>query len=234
MNSLSKLKQEIRKQANTKQARFLQRFFKTGRGEYAEGDKFFGIRVPESRILAKRNANLNLRELELLLKSEYHEERLIALLILVHNFHKASEAERTKIYKFYLANTKYVNNWDLVDLSASRIVGEYLRHRPKGVLNQLARSKNLWERRIAVIATFQFLYYGDFAKTMELAKILLKDKHDLIHKAVGWMLREVGKRDEKTLVRFLDKYKRQMPRTTLRYAIERFPEKRRKQYLVIR
>lgn len=231
MNNLIALKKEIKKQADLPQARFLQRFFKTSRGGYAEGDVFLGIRVPQSRILVKKYRELSLAQAGSLLRSKYHEERLIALLILVDNFEHGNEALKTKIYKFYLNSTKFVNNWDLVDLSADKIVGEYLLDRPKAVLNKLARSKNLWERRIAMVATYQFIKNHRFAKTLEIAKILLKDRHDLIHKAVGWMLREVGKRDEKVLAQFLDKYRHRMPRTALRYAIERFPKKRRKAYL---
>ncbi|MEO8065291.1 MAG: DNA alkylation repair protein [Candidatus Doudnabacteria bacterium] len=229
--SLSSLRREIKKQADPPQAKFMQRYFKTGRGGYAEGDVFMGIRVPASRILAKKHAGSSLAEINLLLKSKYHEQRLIALLILVHNFQKAKQSEKARIYRFYLNSTRFVNNWDLVDLSAPKIVGAYLHDKPKDILNKLARSKNIWERRIAIVATYQFIYRHSFAKTLEIAKMLLEDRHDLIHKAVGWMLREVGKRDEKVLVKFLDKYRRQMPRTALRYAIERFPEKRRKEYL---
>lgn len=231
MSNLVKLRKEIKKQADPKRAESSKWFFKTGKGQYGEGDVFIGLTVPQMRQLAHRYFGLTFAETKKLLASKVHEERLIALLILVHNFQKGSTIEQTKIYKFYLAHTKFVNNWDLVDLSASRIVGEYLRTRPKDILNKLAKSKNLWERRIAMIATFQLTYYGSYAKTLEIAKILLPDKHDLIHKAVGWMLREVGKRDEKLLVNFLDKYRHQMPRTALRYAIERFPEKKRKKYL---
>ncbi len=231
MNNLTALKNEIKKQGNPKKAKILAGFFKTGKGHYGEGDIFAGIKVPQSRQLALKYKHLSLVDVKKLLASKIHEERLIALLILVHNFEHGSKAEKTKIYKFYLNSAKFVNNWDLVDLSADKIVGEYLLNRPKAILNKLARSENLWERRIAMVATYQFIKNHQFAKTLEIAKKLLSDRHDLIHKAVGWMLREVGKSDEKTLVQFLDKYRQQMPRTTLRYAIERFPERRRRGYL---
>jgi 3-methyladenine DNA glycosylase AlkD len=220
-------KRDIKKQTNLPKAKFLQRFFKTGRGSYAEGDKFLGLTVPQSRILAKKHSALNFHEIKKLLESKFHEERLIGLIILVEKFKK----EPQRVYNFYIANTKFVNNWDLVDLSADKIVGEYLLHRSKNILNKLAKSKNIWNRRIAIVSTYQFIRNHQFDKTIEIARLLLNDKHDLIHKAVGWMLREVGKRDEKVLIKFLDKYKSRMPRTSLRYAIERFPEKRRLRYL---
>lgn len=231
MNYLVKLKKEIKKQANRPQARFLQRFFKTGRGGYAQGDLFLGIRVPQSRILARKYADLKLAQIKSLLSSKYHEERLIALLILVDNFQKGNKVEKRRIYKFYLDLTKFVNNWDLVDLSAPKIVGAYLLAKPKYILNKLARSENIWERRIAIVSTYQFIYNHSYSKTLEIARMLLTDKHDLIHKAAGWMLREVGKRDQKTLVKFLNRYRHRMPRTSLRYAIERFPENRRRAFL---
>lgn len=229
---LRELEKELRAKANPKKAKILQGFFKTGKGEYGEGDIFIGLVVPETRKIAKKYSTLSLVEVKKLLNSEIHEERLAALFILIEQFGKAEEKERQKIFKFYLGQTKNINNWDLVDLSADKIVGSHLYKKSKKVLHQLARSKNLWERRIAVLATFHFIKQGQAAETLKIAEILLNDKHDLIQKAVGWMLREVGKRcGEKTEEDFLKKHCRQMPRTMLRYALERFPENKRKKYL---
>ena len=237
--SLNKLQSDIFKLKNPTKATFLSRFFKTGPGEYGEGDLFWGLTVPESRKLALKYQDLAFTEITELLESKVHEERLIALLILVHNFQRGDGGAKERIYKFYLRNTNYVNNWDLVDLSADKIVGAYLLDQPAGgrdILYRLARSKNIWERRIAIIASFQFIKEKkESADTLNMAEILLTDSHDLIHKAVGWMLREVGKRaSEKALVKFLDKHAREMPRTMLRYAIERLPEKLRIGYLGIK
>lgn len=221
----------VRQLANPERGRFLQRFFKTGPGEYAEGDVFAGLSVPQTRQLARRYANLPFAQTLRLLKSKIHEERLLALLIWVRQFRKGDPATRRRIYQTYLKHSKYVNNWDLVDLSAEIIVGEYLRDRSRSVLKKLARSALLWNRRIAVLATFAYIKTGEFNDTLVLAKMLLNDEHDLIHKAVGWMLREVGKRDIKVLEKFLKPVYQKMPRTMLRYAIEKFPESRRKRYL---
>jgi len=226
---LSELKEELRFKANPEKAKLLQGFFKTGKGEYGEGDIFLGVVVPESRKIAKKYADLALADVEKLLHSKIHEERLTALLILVDKFHAGKEQK--KIYNFYLQNTKYINNWDLVDLSAHKIVGAYLTDKSKSILIKLARSRNLWERRIAVIATFSFIKDNRFKESLKIAKILLNDEHDLIQKAVGWMLREVGKRDLKTEESFLREYCKKMPRTMLRYAIEKFPERKRKRFL---
>ena len=209
----------------------MQGFFKTGPGEYAEGDIFIGINVPIVRILAKKYQCLPFNETLRLLKSRIHEERLLALFILILKYRKAVSREKEKIYKIYLRNSKYINNWDLVDVTAKHIVGDYLYNKRRCKLYQLARSDSLWERRIAVLATFHFIERGDYKDTLKIAKILLLDKHDLIHKAVGWMLREVGKRDIRIEDRFLDKNYNRMPRTMLRYAIERFPENKRLRYL---
>lgn len=230
---LKQLKKDLKKLADPGKAKVLQRFFKTGKGEYGEGDKFLGIILPNQRQLAKKYVNsLSFGELNILLRSKIHEERLIALLILVDLYKHGAQREQKAIYKFYLGHTKFINNWDLVDLSAPRIVGAYLRLKNKSVLVKLAKSQNLWQRRIAVLATFNFTYYGDPTWTIKLARLLLKDKEDLIHKAVGWMLREVGKRcGEKHLTDFLNKNYKIMPRTMLRYSIERLPEKLRKYYL---
>jgi 3-methyladenine DNA glycosylase AlkD len=207
------------------------RFFKTGPGEYGDGDVFIGVRVPAIRKVAKEFKGLHLPEVESLLHSEIHEERLFALVILVLQFEKGNDATRKRIYDLYLANTQHINNWDLVDLSAPQIVGGYLESRSRKPLYRLAKSSSLWERRICILATFHFIRQGDFADTLTIAESQLGDQEDLIHKAVGWMLREVGKRDLATLEGFLGKHCRAMPRTTLRYAIERFSEEKRLGYL---
>src|SRR3989344_104492 len=176
--------------------------------------------------------DLSLNDIKILLKSKIHEERLIALLILVHNFEKGTEIVRNSIYNYYLKHTKYINNWDLVDLSAAKIVGEYLMDKSKNVLFKLARSNNLWERRISIVATYQFIKDGRCQEGLKVSQMLLKDEHDLIHKAVGWMLREVGKNcSQEVLEEFLKKHYKEIPRTTLRYAIEKFPKKLQKEYL---
>ncbi len=213
-------------------AKISQSFFKTGPGEYSEGDLFLGIRVPDLRALTKRYAELSLDQIVALLRSKPHEARLIALLMLVSRFRYADAAMQQKIYSIYLANTDKINNWDLVDLSAEHIVGAWLHSRPKKPIYTLARSSSLWERRIAILSTFHGIKKGDPTETLVVAKTLLHDTHDLIHKAVGWMLREVGKRcsleQEKS---FLRAHAATMPRTMLRYAIEKFPETERKRWL---
>lgn len=226
------IKRELRQKADPAKAGILRGFFKTGRGEYGEGDIFLGVTVPEIRAISKRYEDIGEKPTEALLKSPIHEERLAALLVLVSKFGKADQSGRSRIFRIYLKNTAYINNWDLVDLTADRIVGEYLKDRNRGVLRKLARSKILWERRIAIIATFAFIKSGSARDTFDIAEMLIGDEHDLIHKAVGWMLREVGKRIDVSLEeRFLDRHYRKMPRTMLRYAIERFPEDRRRAYL---
>ena len=229
MLTLSGLKKELKKTANPKKAKILQRFFKTGSGEYGEGDVFWGVAVPEIRKTTKKYRGLKLEEAAKLLSSEIHEERLTALIIMVNKFQLGEEKE--KIYNIYLKNRKYVNNWDLVDLSADKIVGAYLFDKPKAILFDLIKSKRIWDKRISVMATFYFIKKNKFETTLKISEKLLNDEHDLIHKAVGWMLREVGKRNLKTEEKFLKKHCREMPRTMLRYAIEKFPEKKRKQYL---
>lgn len=231
MDKLKLLRQRVKENSDEEKAKFLQRFFKTGKGEYAEGDKFAGIVVPVSRKIAKEFKDLNFSQIEKLLHSRIHEERLIALLILVLRYDKGEESERKNIYKLYLKNLKYVNNWDLVDLSAPKIVGRYLFNRDRKLLFKLAKSDDLWEKRISIISTYYFIQQKDFKTTIELSKILVNDDHDLIHKAVGWMLREVGKKDLQSEENFLKKYYMKMPRTMLRYAIEKFPEKKRQAYL---
>jgi len=227
---LSSLKKTVKENSNPELGIFLQRFFKTGKGDYAEGDVFAGIKVPVSRKIAKQFKNLSLADLSELIKSKIHEERLIALFILVDKMKKANEKEQKKIFKFYVKNMKYVNNWDLVDLSAEKIIGEYLFDRDRELLFKLAKG-DLWERRIAVLSTFNFIKKKDHITTLKIAGLLLRDKHDLINKALGWMLREIGKRDLQTEEDFLEKHYKSMPRTMLRYSIEKFPEKKRKAYL---
>ena len=234
-NSLIQLKKELKELSNPKQAEVLRRFFKTGKGEYGEGDIFFGVKVPVQKNVANGFKDLSLEDLEKLLNSKIHEHRMTALFILINQYKKADEREKKIIFDFYLKNTKNINNWDLVDISAPKIVGDYLIEKPRVVLYKLAKSQpkagNLWERRIAIIATLAFIKNNDFSDTLKISKILLSDKYDLIHKAVGWMLREVGKRDQEIEEKFLKKYYSKMPRVMLRYAIERFDEKKRKFYL---
>jgi 3-methyladenine DNA glycosylase AlkD len=224
---------ELRSVGTPERAKALSWFFKTGKGQYGEGDVFFGITVPEQRKVALRFREMPLGEIEKLLNDKVHECRLTALLILVEQYRRGTDKERARIAAFYLAHAKRINNWDLVDLSAPRIVGEHLLGRNRKVLYRLARSKNLWERRIAILSTFTFIREGDFKDALAIAELLLKDEHDLIHKAVGWMLREIGKRSLAAEKSFLKKHAARMPRTTLRYAIERFPEHVRKEYLSI-
>jgi 3-methyladenine DNA glycosylase AlkD len=228
---LTELRRELKKAADKEQARNLQRFFKTGKGEYGEGDKFYGIKVPVQRRIAKNYAGIPLSDIQVLLESPIHEERLISLLILVDQYTQGDDTVREKIFGFYLKNTESINNWDLVDLSAPKIIGAHLLNREKTVLFKLAKSMNIWEKRIAIISTIYFIKYLHFETTFRIAEILLNDRHDLIHKGVGWMLREAGNKDLKQEELFLKKYYRQMPRTMLRYAIEKFPEKKRKDYL---
>jgi len=229
--SLLEMRKEIFKQKNPAQAIVLQRFFKTGKGEYGEGDIFYGITVPVQRIIAKQFKDLSLGDLKVLINSKVHEERLIAAFILVEQFQKANEKKQKTIFNFYIKNRSGINNWDLVDLSAPKIVGQYLIDKDKKLLYKFAHSKDLWEKRIAILSTFTFMRQHWFEDTFIISEILMLDEHDLIHKAVGWMLREVGNRDIEAEEEFLKKYYKTMPRTALRYAIEKFPEKKRKNYL---
>ncbi len=233
MNAAKMISTELRRLADGRRAKVLASFFKTGWGEYGEGDVFYGVTVPVVRGVAGKFAEkAGFDDVSKLLLSKIHEERLAALLILVHKFRHGNPAERKVIYDYYLKNTERVNNWDLVDLSAEKIVGAYLEGRDKSVLRRLAASGNPWERRISIIATFHFIKKGDANQTYEIAMLLLRDKHDLIHKAVGWMLREAGKRcSQKELEGFLGKHAKEMPRTMLRYAIERLPEAKRRRFL---
>jgi 3-methyladenine DNA glycosylase AlkD len=212
-------------------ARGLQRFFKTGTGEYGEGDQFVGLRVPETRKLARQYQTLSLLENLLLLQSPIHEARLLALLILIKSYQQGDAVLREQIYTRYLQNTRSINNWDLVDVSAEHIVGTHLRCRDRSPLHRLAASSLLWERRIAILSTFHFIKSGEFEETLSIAVLLLHDKEDLIHKAVGWMLREVGKRDRRVEEEFLKRHYQNMPRTMLRYAIEKFEEGLRLRFL---
>ncbi|MFH0830949.1 MAG: DNA alkylation repair protein [Parcubacteria group bacterium] len=229
--SAKQVEQALRRLANPRKAVFLQRFFRTGPGEYAEGDRLIGVTVPQTRRIVKKHRDLSRVETLKLLRSPIHELRLAALFILGEQFKHGSLRSRQKIYRDYLRNTRFINNWDLVDTSAPYIVGEYLRDRPRQALYKLARSKSLWERRIAMIACIAYIRSGDTRDGLKIAKLLLSDKHDLIHKAVGWMLREVGKQDRVVLERFLEQYARRMPRTMLRYAIEKFSPTQRRRYL---
>ena len=227
----AQLREKLEGLADERVAEVSRRYFKKGPGEYGEGDRFRGIRVPVLRRLAREHRGIGLREAGRLLASAYHEDRLLALLLWTDIFARGDDAVRARVYEGYLANTRRINNWDLVDVSAEHIVGAFLWRRPRDPLYRLARSSDLWERRIAVLATFHFVKRGEFAETLKIAEMLLSDPEDLIHKAVGWMLREVGKRDRAAEEAFLRPHCRRMPRTMLRYAIERFPEPLRRRYL---
>lgn len=218
--------------ANPEKALLLGRFFKTGKGQYGEGDVFLGVMVPGQRKVAKKYGGLPLKDIERLLASRVHEHRLVALFILIDTYKKADEEGKEDIYQFYLDRTERINNWDLVDLSSARIVGEHLLDRDRSVLYKLAKSDMLWERRIAVISTSAFIARKQYTDALAISELLIKDRHDLLHKAVGWMLREIGKRDRAVLKKFLNKHCRTMPRTMLRYAIEKFDDETRKSYLL--
>jgi len=218
---------DFEKLKDKKQAANLQRFFKTGKGEYGEGDIFLGIKVPEQRKLAGKYKELDLEILQKLIQSPVHEHRLTALFILIYQF----KMNPKEIFEFYIKNTQYVNNWDLVDLSAPNIVGKYLEDKPRDLLYKFSASENLWERRISVLSCFWFIKNKNFDDALKIAEILLNDKHDLIHKAVGWMLREIGKKNQEIEEEFLKKHYKTMPRTMLRYAIEKFSEEKKKFYM---
>jgi 3-methyladenine DNA glycosylase AlkD len=218
---------ELKLVSNINKKKILQRFFKTGLGEYGEGDIFLGVNVPKVREIINKYSEINLNEVSKLLQSKYHEVRLAGVLLLVKKYPQ----DKDNIFNFYLLHKSYINNWDLVDLSAYKIIGDYLLNTKKNILYNLAKSENLWDRRIAIISTFGFIRQGDYLDCLKISNILLKDDHDLIHKAVGWMLREIGKKDLKVEELFLKKYYKIMPRTMLRYAIEKFPDKKRKLYL---
>ena len=229
--SAKEVSRTLRRIANPEYAKHSLRFFKTGKGEYGEGDKFLGIRVPILRQHAKEYKDIELSEIHKLLKSKFHEERLCALFLLTFYYQQGNKQEKIAAYKLYLTNTQYINNWDLVDVSAHKIVGPHLFDRNRTPLYKLCNSRLLWDRRIAIISTFYFIKNQQFDDTLTLSEKLLDDEEDLMHKAVGWMLREVGKHKIEVERKFLNKHYKNMPRTMLRYAIEKFPEHERKKYL---
>lgn len=231
--NLSDLKKELSQKANSGQAQLLQKFFKTGPDEYGEGDIFIGVKVPELRKTAQEFQNIHLKDIEKLLHSKIHEERMVALFILRIQYEKAVRSEENTLpyINIYLNNATRINNWDLVDTSAPYILGHYLLNEDREILDTFAESKNIWKKRIAVLATFAFIKKNDFKDTLKIAELLLHDKHDLMHKAIGWMIREIGNRDLLTAEKFLKKHYKKMPRTMLRYAIEKFPETKRRNYL---
>jgi len=231
MSIQERVKAELKKLSDPDHAMKLQGFFKTGDGEYGEGDIFLGVRVPDQRRIAKKYRNIPLTDVLELLRSEIHEHRLTALFILTDQFNKGDREARKRIVDLYLGNTAYVNNWDLVDSSAHKILGAWLVDKPRDVLYDLAGSESLWERRISIISTFAFIDRGDLADAIALAGALIDDGHDLIHKASGWVLREVGKKNQSALEEFLLEHYETMPRTMLRYAIERLPEEQRRFYM---
>lgn len=233
MSKLSDLKRDLKRKSSPSKAKASAWYFKTGKGQYGEHDQFLGVTVPEQRAIAKQFLDLSLRHILRLLKSKVHEHRLTAVIILSGQFERGDRAQRQQIATSYLKMTKYVNYWDIVDSSAPHILGKHLLDRPRTVLYRLARSQNLWERRIAIIATQTFIRHGQYSDTLRIGKILLNDSHDLIHTAVGWMLREVGDRDKAAEVRFLKEHIKRMPRTMLRYAIEKFPERQRRRWLQV-
>lgn len=231
MPTVADIRRTIRAKADPKIAEHSQRFFKTGEGEYGEGDRFLGIRVPVIRKLIKAFRDVPVASILPLVRSRYHEERLFGVLALADRYKRGDEKQRIQVYKRYIEHVDYVNNWDLVDGSAHLIVGPHLQHRSRKLLYTYAKSKNLWRRRIAIMSTYHYVRQCEFEDTLEIASILLNDTEDLIHKATGWMLREVGNRDRPAEEKFLKQHYRTMPRTMLRYAIERLPERRRKDYL---
>lgn len=227
-----KVQNEIRKLGSKEAAEKSLRYFKTGEGQYGHGDLFLGVRNPDIRKLAKKYHGISLRETNQLIRSKYHEERMLGLIIQVEKFAKTKdESEREKIYQNYIKQFKYINNWDLVDCSCTYIIGKHLMDKDRTILYSWAKSQDLWTRRIAIVSTWWPIRKGDLADVFNISELLLDDKEDLIHKAVGWMLREAGKKDQKKLEAFLTKHYSRMPRTALRYAIEKFPETKRLQYL---
>lgn len=232
MPGYKQIKSDLKKAANPEKAVLLARFFKTGKGEYGESDIFWGITVPAQREIAKKYSDATLDDIRKLLSEPVHECRLTALLILVQQYSKGDDDVRKNIAGFYLANTEMINNWDLVDLTADKILGHYLMDKDRAILYKLAESTSIWEQRIAVISTHHFIKNMDFNDTLSLCEKLMDHKHDLIHKATGWMLREAGKKDLNVLTGFLDKHSKSMPRTMLRYAIEKLDETQRKKYML--
>ncbi len=229
--ALRSVRRDLRKVSTPERARSSKWFFKTARGEYGAGDRFLGVSVPHLRTLAREYRDMSLKHVALLLQSSWHEERLLALLILVRQYARADDRTRRTIHRLYLRNTRSINNWDLVDSSAAQIVGAHGEKGDRRVLRRLARSRSLWERRIAMIATYHYIRQGDFVDALAIAALLRDDEQDLIHKAVGWMLREIGKRDRRAEERFLNRHASRMPRTMLRYAIEKFPQSLRRKYM---
>lgn len=232
-STLNSLRAELKKVADTRRAAVSARFFKTGKGQYGYGDIFLGIPVPIQRKIAKKYTSLGFTDIKTLMQSRLHEERLVGLYILISHYENEDTQGKKRIVDFYIKNLACVNNWDLVDTSAPKILGDYLLTHPKErtLLYEFARSKNIWIRRVAILSTFTFIRAKQFADTLHIAKILLNDPHDLIHKAVGWMLREVGNKDRTAEEKFLKKHYQKMPRTSLRYAIEKFPPSLRQFYM---
>jgi len=231
MNSLQAIKQELQALADPQTAQHSQRFFKTGKGEYGEGDIFLGIRVPVIRQLAKKHQQLPLDKIESLLHSNFHEQRLLALIMMVNLYKKSDTSTQQQIFNSYINNVQYINNWDLIDTTTPHIIGAYLFDKNRQILFDYAKSDNLWQRRIAVLACFYFIQLEDFSDFIKIAEMLVDDQQDLIHKAVGWMLREAAKRQLSITMNFLDQYAASMPRTMLRYALERFPADLKKEYM---
>jgi len=233
MKELQELKRDLRKHKDSECAKIMQGYFKTGPGEYGEGDIFLGLKVGKIRSIAKKYKDASFLTMKELLASKIHEQRVVAVIILIYKFEKADLKEKNKVYKFYLKNISGINNWDLVDISCHKIIGAYLSitDSSREILYKFAKSNNLWKKRISIITTFYFIRKSDFKDSLKIAKILLNDKEDLIHKAVGWALREIGKKDLAVEENFLKKHYRNMPRTTLRYSIERFSEEKRQAYL---
>ncbi len=227
-----KASDEIRKLANEEIAKHSLRFFKTGKGEYGYSDIFLGVRAPKIRLIAKKHIDISIVDMKILIQSKYHEERFLGLIILVNKYSKTKDKKtKNQLYKIYISSFKYINNWDLVDVTCPHVIGKHLIDKDRSILYKWSKSDDLWTKRIAIVSTFSFIRQNDLEDTFKIAEILLQDKHDLIHKAVGWMLREAGKRDLEKEEIFLKKYYRDMPRTTLRYAIEKFPESKRQKYL---
>ncbi len=225
---INKLKKDLReKVTRPEKAKIMAGFFKTGKGQYGEGDIFLGVTVPDQRKIAKKYKDVNLKVIKELLSSKIHEERLTGLLILLEKYKK----NKKEIFEFYSKNIKYVNNWDLVDLTSHNIIGDYILNKNKDLLYKLAKSKNLWKKRIAIVSTYKFIKNNKFQDTIKISEILINDKHDLIHKATGWMLREVGKRNLKLIETFLNKHHKKMPRTMLRYTIEKFENNKKLFYM---
>jgi len=227
-----KASEEIRELADAEIAKNSLRFFKTDKGQYGFGDIFLGVRAPKIRLIAKKYIDISITDMKILIRSKYHEERFLGLIILVNKYSKTKDKKTiNQLYKIYISSFKYINNWDLVDVTCPHVTGKYLIDKDRSILYKWAKSDDLWTKRIAIVSTFSFIRQNDLEDTFKIAEILLQDKHDLIHKAVGWMLREAGKRDLEKEEIFLKKYYRDMPRTMLRYAIEKFPESKRQAYL---